>query len=85
MLWKNKSLRYFKLPEKVAGKKIKYGINRYEPLWKLTAIMAVMFIVVPYLLESMTKSKVSDREKQLKLAYPEMIEKFVLLVNAGYR
>ena len=80
---KTKSLRYFKLPEKVAGKKIKYGINRYEPLWKLTAIMAVMFIVVPYLLESMTKSKVSDREKQLKLAYPEMIEKFVLLVNAG--
>ena len=80
---KPKSLRYFKLPEKVAGKKIKYGINRYEPLWKLTAIMAVMFIVVPYLLESMTKSKVSDREKQLKLAYPEMIEKFVLLVNAG--
>lgn len=45
--------------------------------------MAVMFIIVPYLLESMTKSKVSDREKQLKLAYPEMIEKFVLLVNAG--
>lgn len=80
---KTKSLRYFKLPEKVAGKKIKYGINRYEPLWKLTAIMAVMFIIVPYLLESMTKSKVSDREKQLKLAYPEMIEKFVLLVNAG--
>lgn len=80
---RTKSFKYFKLPEKVAGKKVKYGINRYEPLWRLTAVMAVMFIVVPYLLESMVKSRVSDREKQLKLAYPEMIEKFVLLVNAG--
>ena len=68
---KTKSLRYFKLPEKVAGKKIKYGI---------VPVINLFLIVI---LESMTKSKVSDREKQLKLAYPEMIEKFVLLVNAG--
>lgn len=25
----------------------------------------------------------AEREKQLKLAYPEMVEKFVLLINAG--
>lgn len=80
---KTKSLKYLKLPEKVKGKKVKYSVNRYELLQKVSVVMAVMFLVVPYLLESMTKSKVSEREKQLKLVYPEMIEKFVLLVNAG--
>ena len=33
--------------------------------------------------EYAAKNKVTEREKQLKLAYPEMVEKFVLLINAG--
>ena len=45
--------------------------------------MFLMFIIVPFVAESISKNKLSDREKQLKLAYPEMIEKFILLINAG--
>ena len=42
-----------------------------------------MFVVVPIMAEYAAKNKVTEREKQLKLAYPEMVEKFVLLINAG--
>ena len=43
----------------------------------------LMFVVVPIMAEYVAKNKVTEREKQLKLAYPEMVEKFVLLINAG--
>lgn len=78
-----KSLKYLKLPDKVRGKTVKYGVDRYSRLWQVLMAMVVLFFIVPFVSESVSKSKVSEREKQLKLAYPEMIEKFVLLINAG--
>lgn len=80
---KTKSLRYLKLPDKVNGMVVKYKTDRYSRLWQVIPIIILMFFIVPVMAESMSKSKLSDREKQLKLLYPEMIEKFVLLINAG--
>ena len=80
---KTKSLRYLKLPDKVKGRTVKYSVDRYSRLWQIIPIIIIIFFIVPVMAESISKSKVSDREKQLKLSYPEMIEKFVLLINAG--
>ncbi len=78
-----KSFKYLRLPDKVNGLSVKYSVNKYDKLWQTVGIMFLMFIIVPFVAESISKNKLSDREKQLKLAYPEMIEKFILLINAG--
>ena len=78
-----KSFKYIKLPDKVGGKNVRYSVDRYKGLFKTACIAMLMFIVVPLMAEYAAKNKVAEREKQLKLAYPEMVEKFVLLINAG--
>lgn len=78
-----KSLKYLRLPDKVNGFSVGYHIDKYDKLWQVTGIMAVMFIIVPFTAECISKNRLSEREKQLKLEYPEMIEKFILLINAG--
>lgn len=78
-----KSFKYIKLPDKVRGKNVSYSVDRYKGLCQTAGIAMLMFVVVPIMAEYAAKNKVTELEKQLKLAYPEMVEKFVLLINAG--
>lgn len=78
-----KSFKYLKLPKKVNGLSVTYSVDKYQSLWQTVGILVLMFIIIPFAAESISKNRLSDREKQLKLAYPEMIEKFILLINAG--
>lgn len=78
-----KSFRYLRLPDKVNKLSVTYSVDKYNRLWQIAGIMALMFIIVPFASESISKSRLTERDKQLKLAYPEMIEKFILLINAG--
>ena len=40
-------------------------------------------ILVPFLLESRTKASIENRDKELRRDYPELVEKFILLIGAG--
>ncbi len=75
--------RYLKLPDKINGNKVSYEEKQKNYMPLMIAVMFFAVLLVPLLINSRLKSKIDDREAQMRHDYPEFVEKFVLLISAG--
>ena len=74
---------YFRLPEKVEGKKLTWSQKR-EQHWQYVLLVGVVFMVLFYYRER-EKQKLADRRirEELLRAYPAMISKIAMLLSTG--
>lgn len=74
---------YLELPEKIDGKQVRYREWRGDE-WKIVLGGGVFFLLmIPVALESRMKHDLEQRDRELRLEYPEILEQFVLLIGAG--
>lgn len=71
------------LPETVSGKKIEYSDPVYHKDFSAFYLSLSLFVLLPFLWKKKQKEKLCERENQLLLDYPELVNKIVLLLNAG--
>ena len=71
------------LPHKIAGKMISYQ-EVCRSLWPRVLLAGLIFcLVLPVLFDYQTEQEVIKREQELKREYPEIVERFILLISAG--
>lgn len=71
------------LPREVAGKKLSY-LEVVHPTWiKLLVSGMVLCVLFPALLDYQAEQGIRKREGQLQKDYPDLIERFILLMGAG--
>ena len=71
------------LPQKVEDAKIQYQ-EVTHPVWKKMLLFGLALCVIfPMLLDYQTEQGIRKRDLQLQKEYPEMVERFVLLLGAG--
>lgn len=71
------------LPQEVAGNKFFYREVR-ERLWcRVLLAGGLLCICIPFLLDYQTEQGIRKRDLQLQKEYPEMVERFILLLGAG--
>lgn len=75
--------KYLVLPDQVDKKKISY--QEKERRWSSTILLlsCILIVCIPFLEEKKMQSAMLKRERQLKMDYPELMERFALLVEAG--
>lgn len=74
---------YLRLPDKAAGKKVSYNEKKI-PFSRMILGLSLFFMVMMVLLqEEGIRKEICNREKELRMDYPEFVEHFVLLVGAG--
>lgn len=75
--------RYLFLPEQVGKQKVSYQekVRRWNSMILFMTCMLLVF--VPFREEKKIQNAMIKREKQLKMDFPELIERFALLVEAG--
>lgn len=49
----------------------------------LSAVAAVAFVAVPFLVDSSLKEQIEKRRRSIQMEFPEFVNKLTLLVNAG--
>ena len=74
---------YLQLPTEVMGHKVYYSENEDRSYIYIILGVILCIVSVPFLMESRLKSSIEKRNVQLKKSYPELIEKFILLISAG--
>lgn len=80
---KNTKSNYFNLPKKIDGVAIKWKNKSNFYFFKSSIFMIVISVLLKFKeLEDMKNSK-KDREKSLKIDYPNIVGKFVILLGAG--
>ena len=75
--------KYLFLPEQVGKQKVSYQEKVRQ--WSSTILLltCILLLLVPFREGKKLQSAMIKREKQLKMDFPEMIERFTLLVEAG--
>ena len=78
-----KTQKEIALPMKVGGYEVHYSEVEQEkkPPFYLLSILAILFL--PVLWKKEERKNLEDRQMQLKLDYPEFVNKTMLLFNAG--
>lgn len=74
---------FLQLPLIVEGKKVSYKSPEKNCLIIIITVSIFVIILVPVLIDSRMKEKIKQREQELRIDYPEFVEKFVLLISAG--
>lgn len=74
---------YFTLPREVEGEKIVYKEKKHSSTGVVLLGILLCVMAVPFAVENKMKRQLVQREKELKISYPEFVEHFVLLVGAG--
>lgn len=71
------------LPQKIAGKKLFYRqvLHSFWPKIFLAGLM--LCVLLPVLMDYQTEQRVMERERELQREYPEIVERFILLLGAG--
>ena len=71
------------LPREAAGRKLFYREVR-ERFWcRVLLAGGLLCICIPFLLDYQTEQGIKKRDRQLQTEYPEMVERFILLLGAG--
>lgn len=71
------------LPQKVAGRKLSY-LEVAHPVWiKLLLGGMIVCVLIPPLLDYQTEQGIKKRNEQLQREYPDLVERFILLMGAG--
>lgn len=73
----------FSLPVEVAGKRIYFLKENQQQYITLLMFGLLMAFFVPLLLERRLKEQLEEREDQMRMDYPEVVNKLVLLLEAG--
>lgn len=71
------------LPQQVGDVKLKYSMEEGEHNFTLVYLLLGTFVLLPFLWRQQQKKELQQREEQLLLDYPGMINKFMLLLGAG--
>ena len=71
------------LPREINGKAISYQEVTNSVWYKFLLAGLLLCVLLPSLLDYQTEQRIRKREQQLKQEYPEMIERFILLIGAG--
>jgi hypothetical protein len=71
------------LPEKVMGISVTYREVSHSVWWKLLLGGLVLCCLIPVLLDYQTEQEIKKRDMQLAREYPEVVERFILLLGAG--
>lgn len=74
---------FLQLPSVIEGKKILYKVQESNYILVIIALGIFVIALIPVILDSRMKEKIEHREQELRLDYPEFVEKFVLLISAG--
>ena len=75
--------KVLKLPREAAGRKLFYREVK-ERFWcRVFLAGGLLCICIPFLLDYQTEQGIKKRDRQLQTEYPEMVERFILLLGAG--
>jgi hypothetical protein len=80
---KNATAQTLTLPKKVMGFSVSYEEITSSHWWKFLAAGLVLCGLVPLLLDYQTEQEIKKRDLQLQQEYPEVVERFILLLGAG--
>ena len=72
-----------KLPEVVSGNRVKYLNPEVKKDYSAFYLSLLVLILMPFLWKKKQKEKLCEREDQLMLDYPELVQKIMLLLSAG--
>lgn len=75
--------KYLQLPKEVMGHNVHYSEKRDMSFVYVLLGGVLSIILVPFVMDSHVKSSIEKRDKELRREYPELIEKFILLIGAG--
>lgn len=71
------------LPKRIGDQQLHYS-EVDHPLWRRVLVFGILFcLFVPFLFDYQLEQGIRKRELQLQQEYPEMIERFILLLGAG--
>lgn len=71
------------LPDRVADKGVSYR-EVCPSIWPRILLAGMIFcLLLPSLFDYQTEQEAAKRERELKKEYPEIVERFILLINAG--
>lgn len=71
------------LPREVKGKVISYAKENSSTWLGIFIVGLLGGILVPSFLDYRTEQRIIQREEQLQKEYPELVERFILLIGAG--
>lgn len=71
------------LPEMVSGKEVEYVNPVQQRDFSVYYLSLVILILLPFLWKRQREEKLREREEQLVLDYPELVNKIMLLLSAG--
>lgn len=75
--------KYLFLPKKVGEKRVSYQEKETQWCSMIFLLTFILLVLVPVGEEKKLQGAMRRRERQLKMDYPELIERFALLVEAG--
>lgn len=84
-LWKEKTAQedVLILPQEVDGKQMIYR-EVSQSYWLKILILGLLFcILIPAFIDYKTEQRIIKREQELRMEYPQIIERFILLIGAG--
>ncbi len=71
------------LPEMVSGKEVRYKDPEFEKDYNAFYLCLVVLVLLPAFWRRERQEKLKERESQLLLDYPELVNKVMLLLSAG--
>lgn len=74
---------FLQLPSVIEEEKVSYKTKESNYILVIIALGILVIALIPVVLDSRVKEKVKQREQELRIDYPEFVEKFVLLISAG--
>lgn len=72
-----------KLPQQVGNTKIKYRTEEDKKSYLPVYLCAGMILFLPFVWREQQKKKLVEREEQMLLEHPGLVNKFMLLLSAG--
>ncbi len=79
----NSTEKEFMLPEEVDGTKVYFFKEKHQQYIIVLFLGVLLAILIPILAERRFKEQLEQRENELKMDYPELVNKLVLLLEAG--
>ncbi len=73
----------FSLPKKVNGEVVSYEEKDSGSYAGILVLGLIVLILTPAYLDYRTEQKIIRREEELRREYPELVERFILLIGAG--
>lgn len=71
------------LPKETDQKRLRYTEVRHSAWSKLLLLGGILCMCIPFLLDYQIEQGIRKRDLQMQKEYPEMVERFILLLGAG--